>query len=501
MIGTFKLAFSRVLAGSRIAKALSWTAASTALVSVILFVRSVLLARMLSPADYGIMGLAMLVTAAISTLSSVGLGASLIARNFQDEGEASRVLNTVWTAEVIKQAGVSAILLACAYPCAMYFGNQRVFPVLLIISLAPGIQGFTNIGMVLLQKSVSFRNVALHRISAELLTSCGVLVTAFFTRSVFALAIGQLLGAIISVCLSFYFHPYRPRFRFEWSDLRGSISFSRSILAISVLTYLTTQFDNLVVGRHLGATVLGAYLLAYRLASLPSDLIGDVLGTVMFPVFADARVSGQDGQLVLQRAVISSLAVLSCVLLSLRILSSDVIHLLYGKKWETAAPMLALLTFIGLFRGAARTFTPFLLGANRADLDAKAKFLETSIFVPAVLVLVPRLGVSGAAYAGIMTYLLAAILRLGFTVRLLLHGWKLFVRVLAFVLLTAIGYGAVLWSPIIHAHSVFAAGLMCLLITVGFVAVQYRPAPIWVTLQGFWYRTPRVGAGVEIDPD
>ena len=106
MIGTFKLAFSRVLAGSRVAKALSWTATSTALVSVILFVRSVLLARMLSPADYGIMGLAMLVTAAISTLSSVGLGASLIPRTFQDEGEASRVLNTVWTAEVIKQKRV-----------------------------------------------------------------------------------------------------------------------------------------------------------------------------------------------------------------------------------------------------------------------------------------------------------------------------------------------------------------------------------------------------------
>jgi O-antigen/teichoic acid export membrane protein len=328
-----------------------------------------------------------------------------------------------------------------------------------------------------------------------------VLITAFLTRSVFALAIGQLLGAIISVCLSFYFHPYRPRFRFEWSDLRGSISFSKSILVISMLTYLTTQFDNLVVGRHLGAEVLGAYLLAYRLASLPSDLIGDVLGTVMFPVFADARVSGQDGQTVLQRAVIGSLALLSCVLLSLRILSAEVIHLLYGKKWESAAPMLALLAFIGLFRGAARTFTPFLLGANRADLDAKAKVLETSIFVPAVLILVPRLGVTGAGYAGIVTYLLAAVLRLCFTVRLLQHGWNLFARVVVLVVLTVIGYGVVQRNPIFHSHSIFAAGVMCLLITAGVVAIQYRPVLVWATVQSFWYRPPHVGVGAEIDSD
>jgi PST family polysaccharide transporter len=270
---------------------------------------------------------------------------------------------------------------------------------------------------------------------------------------------------------------------------------------ISILTYLTTQFDNLVVGRHLGAAVLGAYLLAYRLASLPSDLMGDVLGTVMFPVFADARVSGQDGQAVLQRAVIGSLALLSCVLLSLRILSADLIHLLYGKKWDSAAPMLALLTFVGLFRGVTKTFTPFLFGANRADLDAKAKFLETSIFVPAVLVLVPRLGVTGAGYAGIVTYLLAAILRLGFTVRLLQHGWKLFGRVLAFVAFTIVSYGVVQWNPIFHTHTVFAAGVMCLLITAGLVAVQYRPVLVWATVQNLWYRAPRVGAGVEIDSD
>ena len=412
-----------LLRKNRIIHALSWTSAGTALVSIILFLRSAVLARLLSPADYGIYGLATLVTAAIATLTSFGLPSSIIPRDLGDGETAADVLDTIWTAELFRQLLVTVLLAVAAYPGAKYLGDARVFPVLLIISLAPAIQGFSNIGMVLFQKDVEFRNVVLLRIYSELLATAGLVLLGYYIRNVFALAAGQLLTSTTSVLLSYRFHPYRPRLRFHWEALRGSFSFSRSVLLISVLTYITTQFDNLVVGKYLGPAVLGAYLLAYRLCSMPVDLLGDVMSNVLFPAFAKARMSSQQDASItlLRRTVIISVTIFACVFGALHLLSGQVIQLIYGAKWAAAAPMLSLLAFVGLFRGIARTFTPFLMGTNRADLDAKAKMMETAVFVPAVLLLVPPYGAIGAAYAGILSYFIAAAVRVLFTAGLVRH--------------------------------------------------------------------------------
>lgn len=462
-----------LLANSRLARALSWTSAGTALVSIILFGRSALLARLLLPADYGIMGLAGVVTAAVATLTSFGLTSSIIPRDLGRAEDAAEVLDTVWTAELLRQVFVMLLLMSFAYPAAIYLGDRRVFPILLIIAVSPAIQGFSNIGMVLLQKTVEFRNVVLLRVYAELLATVGLGLLAYFIRNVFALAIGQLLTSSISVLLSYRFHPYRPRLRFKWEALRGSLMFSKSMLVISILTYVTTQFDNLVVGKHLGTTILGAYLLAYRLASLPVDMLGDVIGNVLFPVFARAQTAQQrNREMLLRHTVLLSITIFACVFLSVHFLSGEVIRIVYGGKWTIAGPMLSWLAFVGLFRGVARTFTPFLLGTNRADLDAKAKAMETMIFIPAVLVLVPRMGASGAALAGIVTYVVAALSRFLFVTRLIQKGRDLMIPVLILTVLIGACYAVSRYVSMLHAPAAAAAFTLCLLICLSFACVD-----------------------------
>jgi O-antigen/teichoic acid export membrane protein len=194
----------------------------------------------------------------------------------------------------------------------------------------------------------------------------------------------------------------------------------------------------------------------------------------MFPAFARTHTSSlpESGETLLQHTVMISLAAFACVLLSLHLLSAEVIHIVYGDKWATAAPMLSLLAFVGLFRGAARTFTPFLLGTNRADLDAKAKVIETLIFIPAVLVLVPQMGASGAAYAGIASYFFAAAARLVFASRLVRHGRKLVIPVLTLTALIVISYIASRYVGTLHVPAFVSACLLSLLIATSLAIVQ-----------------------------
>ena len=474
MTSASKPAASHLLRLQSIAGALSWTTSSAALATLIGFGRSIVLARLLSPAVYGVFGLAMLVLAAVASLTNFGLTSSIIPRVLPDTDESSEVLNTIWTADIGRQFVVSLLLALAAYPSARYFGNREVLVVLLIIAFAPLIQGFSNIGMMLLRKTVRFRNIAVHRVLSELFGAMVVIIIAYYTRNVIALAIGQLTSAAIGVALSYWLHPYRPRLHFRWHQFRGSLSFSRGIILISILTYVTTEFDNLVVGKYLGVSVLGAYLLAYRLACLPATLMGDVVGSVTFPVFAGARASGDahKADLILRYTVIACLGVLACILLPVRILSAELIHLVYGNKWDSAAPMLATLVFVGLLRGTALTLSPFLLGANRADMDAKAKSMEVLVFVPAVLLLVPRLGAAGAAYAGIASYLIAVGVRLIFISRVISRPREFAVPLLTFIALVIIGYALSRTVPVFQAHSLLAAIFLVLFIAASFVSVE-----------------------------
>jgi lipopolysaccharide exporter len=431
------------------------------------------LAQLLTPDDYGLFGIAGIVTAAVAALTNVNATASLIARS--DASAANRnLVDTMWTFDLIRQCIVSVLLLLAAYPSALYFGDRRVFPILLICSVIPSINALTNVGLTLMRKDVDFRSIGLHRLSSEIAVTGISLVLAILTRNVWALVFGQIAGTISGVALSYWFHPYRPRLHYDREALSGSLAFSRSLFVITLLAFITTQFDNLVVGKYLGTAVLGAYLLAYRLASMPIDILTEVVGNVMFPAFAG--MTQPEARPRVERALVTTFVAtgfaLSAVMLPMRLASGDVIRILYGSKWDMAAPMLALLAFVGLFRGLARVISPLLLGFGRADLDAKAKTVEAALFIALTLWLVPRMGALGAAWAGVSTYLLATVLRLIFAARLLPESArKLLTMAATMTLTTGLCYAlaAALQSvgiPSLLAATFFVITLACATLTV-----------------------------------
>jgi O-antigen/teichoic acid export membrane protein len=397
----------------RVRSGVSWSAASILLSYALGFSRSVILARILTPGDFGVFGMALTVTAALTAVTNVGLDRAIIAQSFTSQEELRAHLNTLWSVELVGKAALSLLIIASVYPAASFYGQEQLYVILPVLSLMPLIDGLKNIGLAMMSKQLDFAKVFRYEQAANLL-SLGVSVgLALWLRNVWALVLTQLASALIKVCLSYYFQSYRPRFSFDKSAVRRAFSFGQHAMIISVTVYITTMADNVMVGRVLGASVLGVYALAYNLANLPVGAIADVLSKVTFPAYAELATQGLD---LVEKAFAKVLAV-SCLLLTISaaltfLLADEIIYVLYGDKWDAAGPILQILTLVGLSRGMVLIISTLHVGLDRPAQVSRGKILEAAVFLTILYPLTLHYGPAGAAWAGVVTYNIALIHRL-----------------------------------------------------------------------------------------
>ncbi len=456
-------------------KAISWTSAATALSSLIVFLRAPILARLLTPEDYGLFGLTTTVMTGVTALTSFGFSQALIVRKSPDGADARELVDSTWTADFLRRCGITILLLLLAYPSALYFQEPRVFPLLALAALTPAISGLQNIGLVLLRKQVAFRGLAYFRVLTEFFTTVISIVVAYYTRDAWALVIGQVGSALLSALVSYAFHPHKPRFRLNRAVLAESISFGRQLYFAGVLTFVTTQFDSLVVGKYLGAAVLGAYAVAYRLASLPVDILSESLGTVLFPAVARTRNDAPHsmGDL-LHKGIVIQMAGLAAMILPLRLAADDFIRFVYGSAWNSAVPILTALTVLTLCRGWCRAFTPFLQGMGRADFETRAKFFEVALFIPLTIYGVSHYGATGAALGGTVSYFASAVARLTATLRLFPKETGPVLRTIATVLGLMIGAYACAYLSIEASGFGLVGAAVFDLVFLGGIALCFR---------------------------
>src|SRR5437870_12209 len=136
-----------------------WNVASLALTRLVAISRSIVLARLLSPDDFGLFGMALTLLTAMSALTNIGLDTSIVATKFASNKELSTHLDTVWTAELIRKLTLSILLLLAVYPSVKFYGEPKLYPILLLISLTPFIQGFENIRLIIYRKKINFGRI------------------------------------------------------------------------------------------------------------------------------------------------------------------------------------------------------------------------------------------------------------------------------------------------------------------------------------------------------
>ena len=407
--------------GIKVRAAASWVVASMLLTQAMTLGRSVVTARLLTPDDFGLFSMVATVVAALGALTIVSLDHAILPAHLDAKDEdVRRRLDATWTAELIRGLGAALLLAAAAYPAARFYGRAELTTLLLVATIIPLTQGLQNVGLVILRNRIEFRRLFWHELGAAVVSAVVAVALALAVGNVWALVAGQLAGVVAGAALSYFLHPYRPRLAYDREVFRQLFHYGKYVTLIGAASYVTTTADNVMIGRLWGAEVLGAYAVAYGLASLPAGLVMGAVGRATFPAYAGlAAVGSRRLESAFGRSLAAGAAALTLVTAPMFLLGPEIVSVLYGSRWAAAGAVLGVLSLVGLTRALSVIISSLLLGLNKPRAVAAGKAIEAVVFLSLLYPLASRFGVKGAAYAGIIAYLLALLNRLLFVRRLM----------------------------------------------------------------------------------
>ncbi|BCM90913.1 lipopolysaccharide biosynthesis protein WzxC [Abditibacteriota bacterium] len=392
--------------GTRVMKGVSWTLAGTLLTQVLGVARTVVLARLLNQADFGVAAMALTVIGALYTLTNTSVGASVISARFEDDNELKRYVNLIWTMEIGRGVLISVLLLALAFPFAYFYKEPRLFPMLLALALTPLCTSLQNVGLHLQSRRVETKALALHGLYSSAVSVIATLILAVATHNYWALVWGQVAGAFATTALSFVFSSYRPRLFWDWIVAKRAFEYGKHQFVIGLSDYALTMMDNVLVGYWLGKEILGIYVVAYSFCTLARTLVNNAFNRVIFPAFASAGREDDPERLrsLVERTFTLGTMALTALLTPLIAFAPAVLRVIYGTKWSDAATPMRLLLVAGFFSGLLSLFSAFFVGLDRPQLESKGKVWDAILFLIVLCPLTLKFGAVGAALTGIVAW-------------------------------------------------------------------------------------------------
>lgn len=300
-------------------------------------VSTIVLARLLTPGDFGVVAIATVVLGLATVMLDFGIQVAVVQLRELERDD----VDTAWTLRLLQNAVIAAILLFSAGFVADRYHDPRLHPVLVVLALSYLLEGLTGMGPVVFQKRQQYaREVAFFmakRAGGLVIT----IVLAVWLRNYWALVIGTVLANTVGVVLSYAMHPVAPRLTLaRWRHFVGA---SLWLTLHSVAGYASQQLDKLVVGRRDGAAMLGAYTIADQVSAMPTSELLAPMNRALFPAMAAV----QDDPPRLRQIFLSALGIQATLALpaaiGLALVSRDVVAVMLGEKWAAAAPIMTAL--------------------------------------------------------------------------------------------------------------------------------------------------------------
>lgn len=379
------------------------------------FAQTPVLAIFLSPADFGIWGLANVLITGMESLTEVGIQKLLIQRDSIKES----FLKSVWGFMILRGFFITAVALTIVPYYASYVNSPEGKFIFTLAILVPAIQGFITPSLYLYEREIEFKNIAIYEAIGQILFFGIVVLLAFIYRSVLALVVALILVEGVKVFMSYYFFgvPAWPRFP-RWHYFKEIIDHGKHFFLISLGTFITIQLDNLMVGKLLGNEILGYYIIAYTLINVVVTVIRKLFGRVLFPYYTKLVAGGKEARNKINR-ILEDQFLLLCVFFTLMfVFAPPFIRLFFDDRWTEAIPIIQLLSFAGFIRGLGNLIVPMFLAEKKQNILAYSRIIEVVTFVPAIYFFTTEYGVIGTAFGVSVIYSVALIFRIIMAYRL-----------------------------------------------------------------------------------
>jgi len=434
-------------------------------------VRIIILARILSPDDFGIFGIALLVLSILGSFSQTGFSQALI----QKKEDIRSYLDTAWTVRVIRAVLIAIVVFFLAKPAASFFGAPGAEYIIRVIGFSIIIQSLGNIAVLYFQKELKFHKFFKYQFIGTVVDFAVVIVAVYLLKSVWALVLGLLAGTFTRCIMSYVIEPYRPKFRFVKSQARELFGFGKWVLGSGILIFFIIQGDDIFVGGLLGATMLGFYQMAYRISNTPTTETTHVISQVSFPLYAKLQEDLprlRDAYLkVLQLVTLISFPLTGFII----VLAPEFTRVFLGEQWMPIVPAMQVLALAGLLRSIITTTIPLFRATGKPKIETRWQIVRLIAIVIIIYPLTIKYGILGTSIAIVLSAFISSI---GFcfqAIKMVKSGTRTFVRLLIMPLVNSIIISLSLYILKFYINGENIGGLI-LLILIGvalFIGIIY----------------------------
>jgi PST family polysaccharide transporter len=339
----------------------------------------IVLARLLQPADFGLISIAMsliLIVEAVMELpvSQVLLVERTITRSMMD---------TAFTLSVLRGVVLAALIGAAAWPFAVIYGDARLIPLILALALAPAFRGVGNPQLAVYCRNLDFRRTVAVEIAGKIVSLAVSIGVALATGSYWALALGTILSPVTASLLSFALAPYMPSLTLrDWRLFRNFLGWLSGAQLFSAFAW---QMDRLVLGRLAPTATVGRFTMADSLSSIP----GQVLLTPILGPLSAGLVAVRDDPGRLRQAYLKTFGAVALlgfpIFTGTALLARPVVSLALGSNWNSVAPILQWLALAGIPGLLWTPLNALALALRRSTLIFNRQLTDFLVKVPLVI--------------------------------------------------------------------------------------------------------------------
>lgn len=417
---------------NRTIRALVWSFVDKFGQQIVYLVTGIVLARILSQADYGLTGMLALFIALSNVLLDSGFGGALIKKQQATHQD----YNAVFYFNVFVSFALYLLLYVCAPYIATFYQEPQLTMLARILFLTVVFNAFNFIQTILLTKALRFNQLAKINFAALVLSSSIAVVLAMNNYGVWALVSQILLLSIFKSLLLWVFNSWRPSWGFSMKPLKEAFSFSSRMLLSGIINVVFNNIYSVIIGKSYNKIELGYYQQATKFQDIPVSLISSTFRTVVLPVFSNANTDNERLGRILQKTNKSISFILFPVVCGLCVIAQPLLVGLIGEKWLPSVEIFRILLLGGLFTVFAQVFNELLVAKGKSRTYLRVEIAK-KVFLTIAIVCTYSYGVQGLAIGWVVYSFVALLLSGYFACRIISYRLiAFFYSVLPYLLLS-----------------------------------------------------------------
>lgn len=356
---------------------LKWQIGTSLVQKLVSFCTTIVIARILGPANYGLFALALVVINSFGLFKSMGLDTALIQRKGNTEVAASTAFFTM----PIIGCVLYLFLFVSAPFLAKFLNNQELDQIVKVLGIIFVVSSIVRVPTALLEKQMEFKSISLIEMASGFVFSAVALILAFLQFQVWSLVYAYIARSLTNGLGIFFCARWSPLPTYDFKIAAELFHFGKFIFLGGIVWFAKMNLDNVLVGKLLGTTALGLYAVAFNLSTFPRAYIGSQILRVMYPAYSKKQTDLAN----LRSAFLKTLQNVSLIAIpfsaGLFFLGEDFLKVAYGNKWSEAAPVLRVMAWLGMLHTISAVIEPLIMAIGKSNVTFYITLIEVCIYL------------------------------------------------------------------------------------------------------------------------